>query len=614
MAGYVESFGEAILGALDSLFSPIAEALGKILTAIADFTVWVPHPEWRSASQIMSAPDSGIWLSIWETHWEVMVPVSMTILITAWFGRQFGVATSILGAEQGARSKRNLIIGMAVIMLSWWIAGAYLNFVHLIVSAVTPDPGAMQAAIPDLGISTVGVAVAVYYLELSIGATIFVLLILINIVRVIAVYAFVILFPVLMAVYYADLPVLSSTFQEFNQKLAGTALWTFPVAAGWRVMVVLADSNEGVLAAITGASGVGVDAIDGIMMPFIVMIPGIIGIASPLLMSNVSQMYYLSNMADISVGGDSGSASGGGPGPGGNVNGNGSSGGSTGGTGSGGEGFTQTAHEPDTVGSLARGDQPVGEAPQGERDTAVRSAAQSTKEHFDFLDEDSNMVDWENVDKTKDRAKTFGRMAGRAKDGAQKLGSAMTEPPEGMGSWKELFIEGEGSASGAGVSDGSGGGGGQGSPSGGGAGVDSDVGSGWPPNDGGAGVDSDVGGDWPPNDGGASTDGSATGEDSSGSSGGSGNPVADDPYMTDEDANPSLSSSGPRSNTADNLQDLFGSSEDRGETSTSSSPPSGPDSSNTEDTSSELDGLADSVQGATQDSDPFAEDTRVYER
>jgi len=587
MAGYVESFGEAILGALDSLFSPIAEALSKILAAIADFTVWVPHPEWRSASQIMSAPDSGIWLSIWETHWQVMVPVSMTILITAWFGRQFGVATSILGAEQGARSKRNLIVGMAVIMLSWWIAGAYLNFVHLIVSAVTPDPGAMEAAIPDLGISTVGVAVAVYYLELSIGATIFVLLILINIVRVIAVYAFVILFPVLMAVYYARLPVLSSTFQEFNQKLAGTALWTFPVAAGWRVMVVLADSNEGVLAAITGASGMGVNAIDGIMMPFIVMIPGIIGIASPLLMSNVSQMYYLSNMADISMGSDSGPGTGGGSGSGGN----GSGGGSTGATGSDGSGFTQTAHEPDTVGSLARGDQPVGEAPQGERDTAVRSAAQSTKEHFDFLDEDSNMVDWENVDKTKDRAETLGRMAGRAKDGAkdgaQKFGSGLTSSAGGAGPWKDFLGGGDGGDSGGDEEN---------------------------PSGGGAGVDNDLGDDSPPNDGGTSTDDSTTGGGSSGSGGESGNPVADDPYMTDEDANPSLSSSGPRSNTADNLQDLFGSSGDKGETATSSSPPSGSESSNTEDTSSELDGLADSVQGATHGSNPFGEDTRVFER
>ena len=445
LQGSVQWVIDGLMGFLDALFTPLANAMGTILKDIADFTVLVPHPEWTSAEQVMSAPDGGLWLTLWEVHWNVMVPSSLAILIAAWFARQAGVAANLVGAEESARSGRNLARGFGIILISWWIVGAYLNLAHALTALVTPDSAAMAAAIPDIGVATV-IAAAFYYLELTVGSTLFILLILVNVVRLIAIYGFVILFPILAAVYYANIPVLSDMFKSFGDKLATTAVWTFPVAAGWRIMATLAASDEGILESILASSGVGVGVVDSIINPFLIMIPAIIGIAAPLLMSNVSQMYYLSNMADVNMGADAAGTGGGGAGASaGGATAAGTGGATAAGTGGavsggGAGGGARVSGDQNTLGDYGQGDGRTSSdikkgGPPGERQTAVRDALSGTKESFDALDENSSAIDWENVDKTKDRA----RAAGGA---AKQAGSVLhDELQEGASDWKDIFTE-----------------------------------------------------------------------------------------------------------------------------------------------------------------------------
>jgi len=575
MQGSTDWVVDGIMGAIDALVTPILDALGYILQEIAEFTVWTPHPKWESASQIMSPPADGtIWASIWETHWEVMVPASLAILVVTWFARQFGVAAGIVGAEQGARSKRNLITGFSVVLVSWWIVGAYLNFAHALAEIVTPNAAEMANAIPEIGITSVGVAAAFYYLELTVGATLFVLLILVNIIRIIAVYAFAILFPILMAVYYARLPVIDGMFKGFAEKLATPAMWTFPVAAGWRVMVVLNSSDDGIIAAMTNASGVGIDAIDGIITPFIFMIPAIVGIASPLLMSDVSQLYYLNNMANMSLGSDSGGSD---PGSGDGTGGSNGSGGSGVGDGD------PTTSGQDRLDSMAQGGGSTPDyytAPQGERETSTRNALSAGKEKFDFLDEDSNVVDWENVDKTKDRAKAAGSALKSAGERGKSTLGVMAAQGKGLLTGNpDDFPDGGGDPQGTGDDP-------QGDPR-----------------------DPDPPDDFPWGDSGEPEQSTETGQEGSNTTtGGSGSPSTSGASHTVPEESPSSGSSSISNSRADNLQDIFG------EAATDSQPT--PTESNTESESNvdEVEntdsGLSDGLSQAFDQEN--IEDTDIY--
>ncbi|RLM94336.1 hypothetical protein [Haloarcula sp. Atlit-7R] len=434
LQGSVQWVIDGLMGFLDALFTPLANAMGQILADIADFTVLVPHPEWTTANQVMSAPSGGLWLTLWEFHWTVMVPASLAVLITSWFARQGGVAANLISVEQSARSRKSMAKGFGLILISWWLAGAYLNLAHALTQIITPDAAAMTAAIPELSVASVGIAAAFYYLELTVGSTLFVLLILVNVIRLIGSIAFVILFPMILAVVYGKIPVMSDLFKSFGNKLATTALWTIPVAAGWRVMAILGGSDEGILESVLSSSGIGVGVVDSVINPFLIMIPALIGIASPFLMSNVSQMYYLSNMADVNLGADAagvGSGAGGGAGSGAGVGSGGPGGGPAGSGGS-----TRVNEGQNTLGDYGQGDGRTSSdikkgGPPGERQTAVREGLSQTKETFDALDEDSNAIDWENVDKTKDRMQAAGGLA--------KRGGGLMK--EGYSDWKDIFTE-----------------------------------------------------------------------------------------------------------------------------------------------------------------------------
>lgn len=199
-------------------------------------------------------------------------------------------------------------------------------------------------------------------------------------------------------------------------------------------MATLADSDEGILESILASSGVGVGVVDSIINPFLIMIPAIIGIAAPLLMSNVSQMYYLSNMADVNLGADAAGGGGGGAGAGAGGATAAGTGGAISGGGSGSS--ARVGGNQNTLGDYGQGDGRTSSdvkkgGPPGERQTAVRDTLSGTKETFDALDENSNAIDWENVDKTKDRA----RAAGGA---AKQTGSVLQE---GASDWKDIFTE-----------------------------------------------------------------------------------------------------------------------------------------------------------------------------
>jgi len=335
-------FKDAIIDAGRAIAKSGAEAMGKLLKAIADLTYWNPHPPIDSPSELFMIPDDwGIWLTLWDYHMKIAVPVCVCLLVFVWFARQAGVATNILGAQERVQSNRSLISGIFAVFLSFHGVVIYLNITQLIVTAIAPGADPLS----DIALRFAGVggaaALIIVFLNVSINATLILLLFLINAARIFATFMLPILVPYAVALRFGRVPLLTDQVVKITKLLATSPLWTIPVAAGWRMMTILGGEGDGqtigqYIIAEAGLNGIpGGGLAEQLITSSLFMVPVIIGILAPLKMSGAaSSMFYMSRLGGMSIGKD---ASGGDDGGDGEDGEDGGMGGEEGGEGEGGE-------------------------------------------------------------------------------------------------------------------------------------------------------------------------------------------------------------------------------------------------------------------------------------
>jgi hypothetical protein len=312
--------GDRLTEWLRGLLSDGAEALGQLIKSIADLTYWNPHPEINSPSELIMIPeDWGIWYTLWEYHIDIAFPVSVMLLITVWFARQAGVATNILGAEQRVQSNRSLISGIVAVFLSFHAVVVYLNISQLLVTAIAP--GADPLANVSLRFAGVGgaAALAIVFLNVSINGIFILALFLINAARIFATFMLPVLVTYAVALHFAQVPLLTAQVKKITKLLASAPLWTIPVAAGWRLMVILGGASPGsqtigeYIVAEAGLSDIaGSGVAEQLFTTSLFMVPVLIGIIAPLKMTGAaSSLFYMSRLAGLSVGKSKGGGSGG---------------------------------------------------------------------------------------------------------------------------------------------------------------------------------------------------------------------------------------------------------------------------------------------------------------
>jgi hypothetical protein len=312
--------GDRLTEWLRGLLSDGAEALGQLIKSIADLTYWNPHPEINSPSELIMIPESwGIWYTLWEYHINIAFPVSVMLLITVWFARQAGVATNILGAEQRVQSNRSLISGIVAVFLSFHAVVVYLNISQLLVTAIAP--GADPLANVSLRFAGVGgaAALAIVFLNVSINGIFILALFLINAARIFATFMLPVLVAYTVGLHFAQVPLLTSQVKKITKLLASAPLWTIPVAAGWRLMVILGGASPDsqtigeYIVAEAGLSDVAGSAVaEQLFTTSLFMVPVLIGIIAPLKMTGAaSSLFYMSRLAGLSVGKSKSGGSGG---------------------------------------------------------------------------------------------------------------------------------------------------------------------------------------------------------------------------------------------------------------------------------------------------------------
>lgn len=376
---------DAIKSVLDQLFTPLINIISEVLSKIAEFTWYIPHLPLNKPLDILARPSTGVWPAIYDFHFNTGVPIGVSILITVWFARKAGVAMTILDAEDEIKSNRNLLVGIVMVYISYYIAVLYLGFANAVVTLIAPSTAELTGIAGNIGLTGGGVAALFIYFNISVNSFLIILIILINVLRIVALLALPMLISIIMAFHYARIPIITQVTDKFGRSMASTALWALPVAGGWRVTAVLLNADAGILETVTPSSGIGVEAVDPIITTAVFMIPLIVGIVTPLFMSNISQLYYFSKIAGLSFGKYVGSSGG-----------SGGSGSITGGAGGG-----PTDSNP-RIGSqnsrISGGADPTG---GGDGSTSFREGLGTAKDIAPGFDENKEYVDWDNVDRTK---------------------------------------------------------------------------------------------------------------------------------------------------------------------------------------------------------------------
>jgi hypothetical protein len=304
---------EAIIGSLRSIATNGAEAITDLVEAVADLTYWNPHPEFNSVEEFFLLPPDhwGIWASLWEYHINRAVPIALVVLIVPWFARRAGVATNILGQEERMQSNRNLLSGVFAVFLSFHAVAAYLNVTQFLVVAIAPNSDEISRVSLEFAGASGAAAIAIVFLNVSINSLFIIVLFLINAARILGTFLLPVLVPYTVALIFARVPLLTGQVKKITKLLAASPLWTIPVAAGWRLMVILSGATGDSRGATIGTyliDQAGVDfagsgVAEQLLTTSLFMVPVLIGIIAPLKMTGAaSSAFYLSRLTGFSVG------------------------------------------------------------------------------------------------------------------------------------------------------------------------------------------------------------------------------------------------------------------------------------------------------------------------
>jgi hypothetical protein len=246
---------EALRELLDSLFSPIADVIsehtdaligqiGDVITnnaeALMKLVVKTPHP-----NAVYSAPTNKAWPQIYEYYWDSIVPLALLLYALSIGLVIFLESTSYLfSTYHRSKLKKRAFTGLLGILAWWWIAALSLQFADALTGYIVPNLSELTLfeTLSFTGLSVLGVV-----LTLFIDLVLFLLLALVYLLREILLYFFVLIMPILIALWVPGVGPFALV-ARFASRIGGFFVpflfMTLPVAVLFRLEILLFESLE----------------------------------------------------------------------------------------------------------------------------------------------------------------------------------------------------------------------------------------------------------------------------------------------------------------------------------------------------------------------------------
>jgi hypothetical protein len=238
----MSALGDVIVDAstelLRTLFTPIRSVIEAQGDALVRTIVGTPAPD-----AVFGRPTNGPWPGIYDYYWESILPLALFVwALSIGLVIFFQTTGSLFSNFHGAKLKRRAFAGLMGILSWWWIAALSLRFVGALTGYIVPSLEDIQL-FETLSFGAMGVLGLV--LTLAADFALFVLLGILYFARQLALYLFVLLMPLLMALWIPGVGPFTLV-SGFVKRLAGffvpALFMTVPVAFLFRLGQLLGES------------------------------------------------------------------------------------------------------------------------------------------------------------------------------------------------------------------------------------------------------------------------------------------------------------------------------------------------------------------------------------
>jgi hypothetical protein len=256
---------ESLQDLLRILFEPIRTLIQDYANDLVRTVVGTPHPD-----AVFSRPTNDVWPELYDYYWETMLPLSLSLwALSIGLVIFFESTSNLFGGYQTSQLKRRAFSGLLGILAWWWIAALSLRLIAALTSFLVPDLSEITF-FETLSFSAMGVLGIV--LALATDFVLFALIAVVYFVRVIALYLFVLLMPLLIVFWIPGVGPLSLS-SHFMKRLAGFYVpflfMTVPVAIFFRLGGILGAS----FAPTMGGFGAWLSAL---VLPFVALLSPIV--------------------------------------------------------------------------------------------------------------------------------------------------------------------------------------------------------------------------------------------------------------------------------------------------------------------------------------------------
>ena len=232
----IESINEFIRG----LFQPVTELIGRFAVKLVQLLVHTPNP-----NTVFYRPSNEAWPEIYDFYWDSIIPLSLFLWALSIglviFLQSMG---HLFSGYHRSQLKRRSVTGLLGILSWWWIAALSLRFVDSLTGFIVPNLSdiSLFQTVSFGAIGLLGLAVS-----LTIDLALFAILALLYFSRQLALYLFVLMMPILIALWIPGVGPFAGA-SKFMEKLSGfyvpMLFMTIPVAILFRLGELLGSSFE----------------------------------------------------------------------------------------------------------------------------------------------------------------------------------------------------------------------------------------------------------------------------------------------------------------------------------------------------------------------------------
>jgi hypothetical protein len=222
---------EGILGFLKYVVTAPVDLLNKVLSWLVNLMVSTPYPDPAGGRIFGAPPESSSFYNLYNIYIEAILPLS-TMLILFAFG--LFVFTGIWAAKkERITAMRRLMFAIPSVLVWWYIAGWYLQFVDAITSTILSIGGGPTSAIGGIVIndlSSLGSGILIAVLLYFVGSLPAVVAVSIYLIRWVLIHLYMPGMPLLIAVWCIPIDPFNQWAESLMTKFVSISIIPIPVA------------------------------------------------------------------------------------------------------------------------------------------------------------------------------------------------------------------------------------------------------------------------------------------------------------------------------------------------------------------------------------------------